>query len=146
MIVVGALSCLTTSILPLREIMPHYGIFVMIGVRAISYLTTSILPLSLSMPHFVIFVMIGDGGYKLSDHFYSALRKIMPHSGIFVIIGGWGYKLSDHFYSAHCRNYAPIWYVCHDWGGALSCLTASILPLRKVMLHYAIFVIIGGGG
>ena len=72
MIGVGASSCLTTSILPLCEIMPHYDIFVMIGVRAINYLTTSILPLRKIMPHYGIFVMVGGGGYKLSDHFYSA--------------------------------------------------------------------------
>ena len=40
-----------TSILPLCEIMPHYGIIVMIGVGALSDLTTSILPLREIMSH-----------------------------------------------------------------------------------------------
>ena len=41
----------TTSILPLCEIMPRYGIIVMIGVGALKYLTTSILLLREIMPH-----------------------------------------------------------------------------------------------
>ena len=41
----------TPSILPLCEIMPRYGIIVMIGVWALSYLTTSILPLREIMLH-----------------------------------------------------------------------------------------------
>ena len=84
----GGISYLTTSILRLLEIMPHCGIFVMIGEGGRGYPTTSILPLCEIMPRYGIFVMIGDGGYKLLDHLYSVLS----------------------------RNYAPLWYVCHDWG------------------------------
>ena len=87
----GVIGYLTTSILPLREIMPHYGIFVMMGVGVLSYLTTSIL----------------------------LLRKIMPHYCIIVMIGGGGYKLSENFYSAPSQNYAPLWYICHDLGCGL---------------------------
>ena len=72
----------------LRENIPHYSIFVMIGVGASSYLTNSILP----------------------------LREIMPHDGLFVMIGGGDIKLADHFYSAPSRNYAPLCYICDDWG------------------------------
>ena len=83
------ISYLTTSILPLRKFMPHYGTFVKIkGVGAIRYLTI----------------------------FFLFLCGIMPHYGIFVMIGGGGYKLLDHLYSALSRNYAPLWYVCYDWG------------------------------
>ena len=52
--------------------MPLYGIFAMLGGGAISYLATSILPLREFMPHDGLFVMIGGGDIKLGDHFYSA--------------------------------------------------------------------------
>ena len=87
----GVIGNLTTSILPLRKTVPHYGIIVMIGVGALSYLTTSILP----------------------------LRKIMPHYCIIVMIRGGSYKLSDNFYSAPSRNYVPLRYICHDCGWGL---------------------------
>ena len=67
------------------------------------------------MPHYGIFVMIGDGGYKLSDHFYSApLRNYAP---LWYICHDWGggYKLSEHFFSAPLRVYAPIWYISQEW-------------------------------
>ena len=99
----GALSYLTTSILPLRKIMPHYGIFVMIWGGAISYLTTSILPLREIVPHCVIFVMIGVRAINYLTTSILPLREIKPHYGIFVTIGGGGYKLSDHFYSVPCK-------------------------------------------
>ena len=60
MIGVGASSCLTTSILPLREIMPHYDIF----------------------------VMIGGGGYKLSDHFFSAPSQ--SYAPLWYFCHDWG--------------------------------------------------------
>ena len=67
--------------------MPHYCIFGLIGVGAINYLTTSILP----------------------------LREIIPHYGIFVMIGAGRIKFSHQFYSAPSRDYAPLWYICHNW-------------------------------
>ena len=54
-------------------------------------------------------------GNKLSDDFYSALLKIIPHYSIVVMIGGERIKLSEQFCSAPSRNYAPWWYICHDW-------------------------------
>ena len=119
--------------------MPHYCIFDIIGVGALSCLTTSILTLRKIVPHYGILVRNGDGGYMLSDHFYSApsgnyaplwynchdwgggiklsdhfysapSRNYAPLSYIVMIVGG-GYRLSDHFYSAPSRNYAPLWYI-----------------------------------
>ena len=142
----GGIGYLTTSILPLQEIMPHYGIFVMIGVGALSCLTTSIL----------------------------TLRKIVPHCGILVRNVDGAYMLSDQFYSAPSGNYAPLWYICHDsgWGlqiigallfcpftklcpimvylsrlgvGAISYWITSILSLCKFMHQYGIFVKNGDG-
>ena len=142
----GGIGYLTTSILPLQEIMPHYGIFVMIGVGALSCLTTSIL----------------------------TLRKIVPRCGILVRNVDGAYMLSDHFYSAPSGNYAPLWYICHDsgWGlkisgallfcpfaklcpimvylsrlgmGAISYRITSILSLCKYMHQYGIFVKNGDG-
>ena len=60
-----------------------------------SYLTTSTLPLREFIPQYGIFVKNGDGG-------------------TYIKIKGWGYKLSDQFFSAPLRNYAPLWYICHD--------------------------------
>ena len=51
--------------------MPHYGVFVMKGGLDISYLTTSILPLREIIPHYGIFVMIGGGRIYFSDQIYS---------------------------------------------------------------------------
>ena len=69
---VGAIIYLATSILPLREFMPHDGLFVMIRGGALSYLTTSILPILEIVHHYDIFVMIGVGRIEISDQFYSA--------------------------------------------------------------------------
>ena len=83
----GVIAYLITSTLLLRKIMPHYGIFVMMGVGALSYLTTSFLP----------------------------LREILPDYGIFCHDWGGGIKLSDHFYSAPSQNCAPLWYIGQEW-------------------------------
>ena len=60
----GGKGYLTTSYLPLCEIMLRYGIFVMIGVGELSYLTTSILPFRKIKPHYGIFVMTEGRAYK----------------------------------------------------------------------------------
>ena len=70
----------------------------------------------------------------------------MPHCGIFDMIGVEGYKVSDHFYSAPPQIYAPIWYICQEWGWGISHLTTSLLPLREIMPHCGIFDMIGVGG
>ena len=82
----------------------------------ICYRTTSILLLREIMPHYGIFVMIRGGGYKLSEHFYSAPSR--NYAPILYICHdwGWGIRLSEHFYSAPLRVYAPIWYICQKWG------------------------------
>ena len=99
--------------------MPHYGIFFKNGDEGISYLTTSILPPREFMPQYGIFVKNGDGGISHLTTFILPLREFMPHYGIFSIIGDVGFKLSDPFYSTPLRNYAPLWYFCHDWGCGL---------------------------
>ena len=99
--------------------MPQYAIFVKNEDGGVSYLTTSILPLREIMPHYGIFVKIGGGGYKLSDNSTLPLREFMVNYGIFVLIGVGGYKLSDHIFSASSRNYAPLRNICHDCGRGL---------------------------
>ena len=111
----GAISYLTTSIQLLREIMPHYGIFVMNACGGINNLTTSIVPLSEIMSQYGIFVMNGLGVLSYLTTSILPLPDILPNYGIFVMIGGGRIKLSDQFYSAPSRNYAPLWYICHDW-------------------------------
>ena len=96
--------------------MLQYGIFVKNGDGGINHLTTFILHLRKIMPHYGIFFMIGDVGLKLSDNSTLPLREFMSHYGIFVLIVVAGHKLSDHFFSASLRNYAPLWYICKDWG------------------------------
>ena len=59
--------------------MPQYGIFVKNGDGGISHLTTFILHLREIMPLYGIFFMIGDVGFKLSDPFYFTLfAKLCP--------------------------------------------------------------------
>ena len=86
----------------------------------------------------------------------------MPHDGLFVMIGGGDIKLADHFYSASSRNYAPLCYICDDWGWGynlcywtisilliiyvISYWTISILLLCEFMHQYGIFVKNGNGG
>ena len=49
------------------------------GLGGINHLTTFILPLRQIMPHYGIIFMIGDVGHKLSDPFYSTpLRNYAP--------------------------------------------------------------------
>ena len=62
------------------------------GMGGISYLTTSILWLLEIMPHCGIFVMIGGGRIKLSDQFYSAPSRI--YSPIWYICQEWGWGKS----------------------------------------------------
>ena len=83
---------------------------------AISYLATSILPLREVMPHDGLFVMIEAGGNKSSDPFYSAPSRNYAPLWYLDVIGVGGYRLSDHFYSAPPRIYALIWYICREWG------------------------------
>ena len=99
--------------------MPQYAMFVKNEDGGVSYLTTSILPLREIMPQYGILVKIGGGGYKLSDQSTLLLREFMVHYGIFVLNGVGGHKLSDHIFSASSRNYAPLWYICHDFGWEL---------------------------
>ena len=99
--------------------MSQYAIFVKNGDGGVSYLTTSFLSLREIMPHYGIFVKIGGGGYKLSDNSTLPLREFMSHYGIFFLIGVGGHKLSDHFFSTSSRKYAPLWYICHDFGCGL---------------------------
>ena len=70
--------------------MPQYAIFVKNGDGGISYLTTSILPPREIMLHYGIFVKIGAGGYKLSDHFYSAPSRI--YVPLWYICLDWGWR------------------------------------------------------
>ena len=114
-----ALGYLTTSILHLREFMPQYAIFVKNGDGGVSYLSTSILSHCEFMPHYGVFVMKGGLDISYLTTSILPLRETMPHYGIFVMIGGGSYKLSNQFYSAPSRNYAPLWYICHDWGWEL---------------------------
>ena len=115
----GGISYLTTSILPLRQIMPHYGIFVMIvgGCYKLSDLFYSA-PSRVYAPIWYICQEWG-WGYKSSDHFHSDPSRIYAPLWYFFIIGDVGFKLSDPFYSTPLRNYAPLWYSCHDWGCGL---------------------------
>ena len=71
--------------------MPHDVFFSYLGVGALSFLTTSILPLREIMPHCGIFVMIGGGGYNLSGHFYSALSQNYAPRWFNCHDWGWGH-------------------------------------------------------
>ena len=65
----------------------------LLGVGAISYLTISILPFREIMPHYGIFVMIGGEGYRLSDHFYSAPLRVYAPIWYICYEWEWGVKV-----------------------------------------------------
>ena len=67
-----------------------------------------------------------------SDHFFSAPLSIYAPLWYICQEWGWRYKLSDHFYSAPSRNYAHYGIIVMIVVGALSYLTTSILPFAKL--------------
>ena len=70
--------------------MTNYGILIKNGDGGISYLTTSIQPLREIIPHNGLFIKIGVGGYKLSDHFYSAPSQNYVPLWYICLDWGWG--------------------------------------------------------